>query len=117
MLTTGGITKDEKEIWRIFEGIPSEATGNRWLYKNICGKIIKTVGRRSYMNKMKIYLDTSVIRYLDQKDVLKRMKETQKIWDLFKKDSMIYIFPMWWCMRLTGAAGKNGKFYWIIWTR
>lgn len=92
MLITGGITKDEKEIWRIFEGIPSEATGNRWLYKNICGKIIKAVGRRNYMNKIKIYLDTSVISYLDQQDAPERMKETQEVWELFKKGQYdIYI--------------------------
>ena len=90
-------------------GVPDEAIGNSWVYNNICGKIIiKTDEKRSFMNKMKIYLDTSVIRYLDQKDVLKRMKETQKIWDLFKKDSMIYIFPMWY-MGTSSATEKQLK--------
>ena len=34
---------------------------------------------------MKVYLDTSVISYLDQKDALERMKETQDMWEFFKK--------------------------------
>ena len=63
--------------------------------EDICGKIIKTVGRRSYMNKIKIYLDTSVISYLDQQDAPERMKETQEVWELFKKGQYdIYIFLM-----------------------
>ena len=37
------------------------------------------------MNKIKVYLDTSVISYLDQKDSPERMKETHDIWELFKK--------------------------------
>lgn len=37
------------------------------------------------MDKMKIYLDTSVISYLDQKDAPERMKKTQKIWEFLKK--------------------------------
>ena len=37
------------------------------------------------MNKIKIYLDTSVISYLDQQDAPERMKETQEIWELFKE--------------------------------
>ncbi len=36
------------------------------------------------MNKIKIYLDTSVISYLDQQDAPERMRETQEIWQLFK---------------------------------
>lgn len=44
------------------------------------------------MNKIKIYLDTSVISYLDQQDAPERMKETQEIWELFKKEQYeIYI--------------------------
>jgi len=44
------------------------------------------------MNKMKIYLDTSVISYLDQQDAPERMRETQEIWELFKKGQYkIYI--------------------------
>ena len=38
------------------------------------------------MNKIKIYLDTSVISYLDQKDAPEQMKETQEVWELLKKD-------------------------------
>lgn len=34
---------------------------------------------------MKVYLDTSVISYLEQKDVSERMKETQDMWGFFKK--------------------------------
>lgn len=37
------------------------------------------------MNTIKIYLDTSVISYLDQKDAPEKMKETQDVWELFKK--------------------------------
>lgn len=37
------------------------------------------------MGIMKVYLDTSVISYLDQKDALERMKETQDMWEFFKK--------------------------------
>lgn len=33
---------------------------------------------------MKVYLDTSVISYLDQKDAPERMKETQDMWEVFK---------------------------------
>lgn len=36
------------------------------------------------MNRIKIYLDTSVISYLDQKDAPEKMKETQDVWKLFK---------------------------------
>lgn len=44
------------------------------------------------MNKLKIYLDTSVISYLDQKDAPEQMKETQDIWALFKREQYdIYI--------------------------
>ena len=37
------------------------------------------------MGIMKVYLDTSVISYLDQKDTPERMKETQDMWEFFKK--------------------------------
>ena len=36
------------------------------------------------MRIMKVYLDTSVISYLDQIDAPERMKETQDIWEYFK---------------------------------
>lgn len=37
------------------------------------------------MNKIKVYLDTSVISYLDQQDAPERMAETHEIWEAFKK--------------------------------
>lgn len=37
------------------------------------------------MRTMKVYLDTSVISYINQKDAPERMKETQDIWEFFKK--------------------------------
>ncbi|GHT13645.1 hypothetical protein AGMMS4956_10150 [Bacteroidia bacterium] len=36
------------------------------------------------MNKLKIYLDTSVISYLDQQDAPERMSETIQLWDKIK---------------------------------
>jgi hypothetical protein len=52
----------------------------------------RTAGRRCHMNRIKIYLDTSVNSYLDQQDAPERMKETQEIWVLFKKGQYeIYI--------------------------
>ncbi len=54
--------------------------------------IIKADERRCYMERIKIYLDTSVISYLDQKDTPEKMKETQKLWKLFKEGQYeIYI--------------------------
>ena len=38
------------------------------------------------MNKMRIYLDTSVISYLDQQDSPEKMKETQEVWELLKSE-------------------------------
>lgn len=35
------------------------------------------------MERIKIYLDTSVISYLDQKDTSEKMRETQKLWKRF----------------------------------
>jgi predicted nucleic acid-binding protein len=43
----------------------------------ICGKI-------RAMKRLKIYLDTSVISYLDQQDALERMAETHILWDKIK---------------------------------
>lgn len=37
------------------------------------------------MNTVKVYLDISAISYLDQQDAPERMKETQDVWELFKK--------------------------------
>lgn len=36
------------------------------------------------MNKLKVYLDTSVISHLMQEDVPEKMSETLKLWDMFK---------------------------------
>lgn len=36
------------------------------------------------MKKLKIYLDTSVISYLDQQDAPERMAETQELWEKIK---------------------------------
>ena len=35
--------------------------------------------------KIRVYLDTSAISYLDQQDVPDRMKETQQMWEILKK--------------------------------
>jgi predicted nucleic acid-binding protein len=36
------------------------------------------------MKKLKIYLDTTIISYLDQKEKPERMKETHKLWEKIK---------------------------------
>ena len=38
------------------------------------------------MSKLKIYLDTSVISYLDQQNALEKMAETHRLWDKIKTD-------------------------------
>ena len=38
------------------------------------------------MNKLKVYLDTSVISHLMQEDVPEKMSDTLKLWDMFKAD-------------------------------
>lgn len=37
-------------------------------------------------NKIRIYLDTSVISYLDQKDSPDKMRETQEVWEILKEN-------------------------------
>jgi len=37
------------------------------------------------MNRIKIYFDTSVISYLDQRDAPEQMNETREVWEIFKK--------------------------------
>lgn len=37
-------------------------------------------------DKIRVYLDTSVISYLDQQDMPDRMKETQEVWKILKSD-------------------------------
>lgn len=46
------------------------------------------------MRIMKVYLDISVISYPEQKDISERMKETQDIWEFFKKAGMRCIYWM-----------------------
>ena len=38
------------------------------------------------MNRLKVYLDTSIISYLDQQDAPLRMQETRRLWELFRED-------------------------------
>ena len=38
------------------------------------------------MKKLKVYLDTSVISYLDQPDAAEKMADTVALWKLFKAD-------------------------------
>lgn len=38
------------------------------------------------MKRLKVYLDTSVISYLDQKDAPEKMEETLRLWALFRKE-------------------------------
>lgn len=38
-------------------------------------------------NKLKVYLDTSVISYLEQKDVPEKMESTRKLWEMFQRGS------------------------------
>lgn len=41
--------------------------------------------RSEFMNRLKkVYLDTSVVSYLDQQDALDKMRLTRKLWDIFK---------------------------------
>ncbi len=37
------------------------------------------------MRKLKVYLDTSVISHLDQRDVPEKMKDTRLLWELFRR--------------------------------
>lgn len=38
------------------------------------------------MRKLKIYLDTSVISYLDQEDALEKMEQTRKVWEILQTE-------------------------------
>lgn len=38
------------------------------------------------MKKLKVYLDTSIISYLDQQDAPDKMRETLRLWDFFRKE-------------------------------
>ena len=37
------------------------------------------------MRKLRVYLDTSVISYLDQRDAPEKMQETRQLWDMFRQ--------------------------------
>lgn len=48
-------------------------------------------------NKIKVYLDTSVISYLDQQDAPEKMQETREVWSCLKNGEYdIYIYRMWY---------------------
>jgi len=38
------------------------------------------------MKKLRIYLDTSVISYLQEDDALEKMDDTQELWKLLRQD-------------------------------
>ncbi|MCD8015997.1 MAG: twitching motility protein PilT [Lachnospiraceae bacterium] len=43
-------------------------------------------------SKIKVYLDTSVLSYMDQQDSPEKMLETREVWELLKQDRYeIYI--------------------------
>jgi len=44
------------------------------------------------MNKWKLYLDTSIISYLDQKDAPEKMQETRLFWDKVKAGAYDIVF-------------------------
>lgn len=41
-----------------------------------------------YRDKMKVYLDTSVISYLHQKDSYEKMQDTLELWNRFEKGEL-----------------------------
>ena len=43
------------------------------------------------MKKLRIYLDTSVISYLDQQDFPERMAETHKLWEKIKDGEFVAV--------------------------
>lgn len=44
------------------------------------------------MRKLKVYLDTSVVSYLNQEDAPERMQETLRLWELFRQGQyQVYI--------------------------
>lgn len=46
------------------------------------------------MRKLKIYLDTSVISYLYQKDAPEKMQNTLDLWEMFRNHVYEFIFPI-----------------------
>lgn len=41
------------------------------------------------MRKLKIYLDTSVISYLEQEDVPEKMDQTKRLWKILQQENMM----------------------------
>lgn len=46
-----------------------------------------------YTNKLKIYLDTSVISYLQQEDAPEKMRDTLDLWSKIEKMSFRFLYP------------------------
>ena len=46
------------------------------------------------MRKLKVYLDTSIVSYLDQQDAPDKMNETLRLWELFVRKSLMCISLM-----------------------
>ena len=46
------------------------------------------------IRKMKVYLDTSVISYLDQQDVPEKMQDTLNVWDDIKSGNYDVSIPL-----------------------
>lgn len=44
------------------------------------------------MKRMKVYLDTSVISYLYQLDVPEKMRETRRLWEIFKEKNTYEVY-------------------------
>ncbi|MBR3431618.1 MAG: hypothetical protein IKG87_16120 [Clostridia bacterium] len=43
-------------------------------------------GGVSALRKLKVYLDTSIISYLDQQDAPDKMNETLRLWEMFRQE-------------------------------
>ena len=48
-------------------------------------------GGVSALRKLKVYLDTSIVSYLDQQDAPDKMNETLRLWELFVRKSLMCI--------------------------
>ena len=44
--------------------------------------------------KLKVYLDTSVINYLEQDDAPEKMADTRAVWE--KRVNTIFTYPKWY---------------------
>ena len=50
------------------------------------------------MKRLKVYLDTSVVSYLYQKDAPEKMQETLSLWKLFKEGIYeVYVSDIGYC--------------------